>query len=126
MEKSKIDNIISNVSTNIKYLRKKNNDLQEDVGKIIGKAPNTVSQYENGVLEPSAIDVIKISNHYGVSLDDMMKKDLRFENVKDIGDEITKEDFDRIVSNLIDRCINMTDEDKKYYKRSLDIEDNNR
>ena len=50
-------------------LRVKNSLSQEQVAQIIGVARNTYSSYENGKREMDYDNLIKLANHYKVSLD---------------------------------------------------------
>ena len=50
-------------------LRKKQKKTAKDVAKLINVAPNTLSQYENGVSEPSIDTLTKLAKIYQVSLD---------------------------------------------------------
>lgn len=53
----------------IKELRKKFNETQTELGKIIGTDKSTVSKYENEtyIIPPEVL--IKIADHYGVTVD---------------------------------------------------------
>lgn len=108
------------LNSNIKHLRIVNNETQEDLAKLLGKGYSAISNYEKGIRNPDFIDLYKIAEHYNISVDDLIKKDLRFNNVKEIGEEISVDEFKNIVNGLIDKCINMTEEDKKFIKRDLD------
>lgn len=65
------------LSTNIKYLRKKNKKTQEEVAELCGKKKTAVCNWEKGIREPSAIDVALLSEYFDVSADDLLKKDIR-------------------------------------------------
>ena len=59
----------------ISNLRKQANLSQNDLGKIIGVAQNTLSQWENGLREPDFDSVIKISEYFNVSTDYLLGKE---------------------------------------------------
>ena len=65
------------LNTNIKYLRKKNKESQEKLGNVINKKDATIGNYEKGIRNPDYIDLYYIAKHYNVSIDDLVKKDLR-------------------------------------------------
>ena len=66
----------NNISTNLKYLRKKKGLTQLELRTILGYTRSTWSNYENGLTNPSIEDLITISNFFGVTLDDMIMNDL--------------------------------------------------
>ncbi len=49
----------------LKFMRKSKNYNQEELGKRINYARNTISQYENGVLQPSFDTIEKIAKECG-------------------------------------------------------------
>jgi len=53
----------------IKELRKKFNETQTDLGKIVGTDKSTISKYENETYIVPPEVLIKIANHYDVSVD---------------------------------------------------------
>lgn len=61
---------------NLKQIREKNGETITDLSEVLGKATNTISQYENNKRKPSYEDLEKISNHYNVSIDDLLYSDL--------------------------------------------------
>ncbi|MGT2959227.1 helix-turn-helix domain-containing protein [Streptococcus bovimastitidis] len=61
---------------NLKQIREKNGETITDLSEILGKAINTISQYENNKRKPNYEDLEKISNHYNVSIDDLLYSDL--------------------------------------------------
>ena len=65
------------LSSNIKYLRQIRGKTQEDLAKICGKKNTAISNWENGIREPSAIDLAKLANYFNVSIDDLVINDLR-------------------------------------------------
>ncbi len=64
-------------SKNLKYLRKKHNMYQEELGSLIGISQQTVASYENNSnADPRLSVLVKLSNLFNVSIDDLVKKDL--------------------------------------------------
>lgn len=72
----------------LKDLRLKNKELQEDVGKIIGKSGRAVGNYETGKRKMSPDIVLALAEHYGVTTDFLLWKDIQEEsNVFPLADE---------------------------------------
>jgi len=72
----------------LKDLRLKNKELQEDVGKIIGKSGRAVGNYETGKRKMSPDIVLALAEHYGVTTDFLLGKDVQEEsNVFPLADE---------------------------------------
>ena len=63
------DRGLSPFSTALRYLMAKEGTTQEAIAKVTGKTRQTVSQYVNGISEPSYDTLVKIADYYDVSLD---------------------------------------------------------
>ncbi len=57
------------VYPNIKALREDHDLRQREVAAALNVSQNTYSQYENGVIELTASNLIKLADLYGVSVD---------------------------------------------------------
>lgn len=68
------------LSSNIKFLRTNHQKTQKDIGDLCGKTDTAVSNWEKGIREPDTIDLANLANFFNVSVDDLMLKDLRFDN----------------------------------------------
>lgn len=68
------------ISTNLQYLRKNSNKTQREIGNICGKTDTAISNWESGIREPDATDLGILANYFGITVDDIMFKDLRFQN----------------------------------------------
>lgn len=64
------------ISENIKLLRNKQGLTQEGVAKKIGKTIATVSDYEKGRSLPPLDITVKLSELFGVTLDELVNRDL--------------------------------------------------
>ena len=53
----------------IKELRVQNKETQEELGKIVNLSKATISKYESGELDISNDTLIKLADHYNVSID---------------------------------------------------------
>ncbi len=54
---------------NIRNLREDNDYRQKDIAAVLNVSQNTYSQYENGVIELTAENLMKLADFYGVSVD---------------------------------------------------------
>jgi len=65
------------LSFNIKYLRKKKGISQETLAAVIGVSKTALGDYERGRYEPGISTLIDISSYFDVSIDDLLRRDLR-------------------------------------------------
>jgi len=68
--------------SNIKFIREKFNLSQEELAKLIKKKKSVIGNYEKGISSPNLDSLIKISNYFGISLDDLVCSDLKQEEEK--------------------------------------------
>jgi transcriptional regulator with XRE-family HTH domain len=68
---------VNNFGKNLRYLREKNKLRQEDMESLLAIKPTTCSNYENGVSEPAIEGLIRISNFFEVSLQELIMEDLK-------------------------------------------------
>lgn len=68
------------LNNNVKYLRSNNNISQQNLADKIGVDRSTVSRIENGEIETTIDNAIKLAKALNVSLMDLVSKDLRFDN----------------------------------------------
>lgn len=61
---------------NLRYLRKKSSQNQDDIAFLVNKGQTTIGNWENGVSEPSLGDLLIISNYFGIPVDVLLKTDL--------------------------------------------------
>ena len=57
------------VYPNIRNLREDNDYRQREIAAVLNVSQNTYSQYENGVIEWTADNLVKLADFYGVSVD---------------------------------------------------------
>lgn len=57
------------VYPNIKSLREDNDLRQREVASMLNVSQNTYSQYETGVIELTASNLVKLADFYNVSVD---------------------------------------------------------
>ncbi len=68
------------LNSNVKHLRTSKNISQQSLADKIGVDRSTVSRIENGEIETTIDNAIKIADTLGVPLNDLVSKDLRFDN----------------------------------------------
>lgn len=68
------------LNNNVKYLRSNNNISQQSLADKIGVDRSTISRIENGEIETTIDNAIKLADVLNVSLTDLVSKDLRFDN----------------------------------------------
>ncbi len=61
---------------NLKYLRKHNFVTQKSIAGMIGLSRSAVSALENNKNEPSTDTLIKLSEYFDVTIDELVKRDL--------------------------------------------------
>ena len=64
-------------SANIKYLRKLKKLTQDDLAKELGLTNTALSNWEQGISTPDVTVSLKLSNIFGVSLNDLLINDIR-------------------------------------------------
>ena len=75
------------LAQNIKYLRGQRKMKQNDLAEIIGVGQPTVGNWEAGRREPKLNMLIHIADHFGVTLDQLVKQDLSKED-RNAGNEL--------------------------------------
>lgn len=61
---------------NLKYLRCREHYSQGDMARLLRVSKSNMSKYESGTIEFSNQGLINVSEFFGVSIDDLLKKDL--------------------------------------------------
>ncbi len=67
---------MSTVSENIKFLRKQQGITQQEFADRIGIKRSLVGAYEEGRADPRISNLIKMSELFEVSIDDIVEKDI--------------------------------------------------
>lgn len=70
------------VFPNIRSLREDNDYKQREVAAVLNVSQNTYSQYENGVIEWTAENLIKLADFYNVSVDYLLGRTEKRETEK--------------------------------------------
>lgn len=64
------------VSLNLQYLRKKERYSQGDMARFLNVSRSNMSKYESGAIELNNQGLLNVSEFFGVTVDDLLKKDL--------------------------------------------------
>ena len=62
------------IGNNLKLLRKRKKQSQEEVAQALSLTRSTYSGYENGVAQPNLENLISFSDFYKVPIDDLVRK----------------------------------------------------
>jgi transcriptional regulator with XRE-family HTH domain len=65
------------LADNLKFLRKRRKKTQDDVAFALEMKRSTLNGYENGIGEPKLTRLIALADYYRISLDELVRKDLR-------------------------------------------------
>lgn len=65
------------LAQNLKYLRTKAGKQQKELALILNVSKATMAKYESGMVEPNIETVVRITQYFGVTLDEIVLKDLR-------------------------------------------------
>lgn len=110
------------VSENLKNYRQNLGLTQEQVSEFLDVDRSTISHYENGEREISLVHLKKLSNLFGVEIEELLEKDssLRSANFAFAfrSDGIVQEDlksiasFQRVVKNYV-KMVKLSNEERK-------------
>ena len=64
------------LATNLKFLRKKSGKTQDALSSAVNIGRTTIANYEAGISEPNLDTLIIFSKFFGISVDDMLSKNL--------------------------------------------------
>jgi transcriptional regulator with XRE-family HTH domain len=64
------------LAANLKYLRKKSGKTQDALSSEVKIGRTTIANYEAGISEPNLETVVVFSNFFGISLDDLLSKNM--------------------------------------------------
>lgn len=64
-----------NIGNNIKILRKRKGKSQEEMAMELGMNRSTYSGYENNIAQPNLDNILKISQYFGLTIEDLISKD---------------------------------------------------
>lgn len=113
----------NNFASNLKYLRIRKGLTQEQLGKQLKKDYSTIGKWENGSRTPIVEDAIKIAEYFEINLNDLLMKDLLFEEAKVKEDiiEISPKELSNEVKTLLLRTGKLSDSEKAHIISTLDL-----
>lgn len=82
---------MNHFATNLTYCRKVFRVTQENLAIQLGRSQSTIGGWENKVSEPNVDALIKISEFFGISIDNIIKVDLVNVNPTDFKEMVKKE-----------------------------------
>lgn len=100
--------MVKYLPSNLKYLRKINAVNQTTLGLQLNKSQKSIGNWETGFSEPNYLEIIQISNYFGITIDELLKKDLQ--NVE----ERKKTDIKKIEENVEERVEVRVEENATY------------
>src|ERR1035438_3095334 len=65
-----------NLATNLKFLRKKTGKTQDALSSEVNIGRTTIANYEAGISEPNVETLLTFSKYFGVTLDELMSKNM--------------------------------------------------
>ena len=68
------NNLSFTIASWLRHHRKANGLLQSDIAKILNVSHQSVNKYEHGLCRMSGDSLLKLTNHYGWSLNGLIKK----------------------------------------------------
>jgi transcriptional regulator with XRE-family HTH domain len=68
-------NLSENIGNRIKDLRSKTNMSQEELSNVLNVSQETVSEWEDGISSPNLEQVIELSNHFKMTVDNLLAID---------------------------------------------------
>ncbi len=75
-EDSIMDDLLVNLRNNIRILRTAAGETQAGLGRVLFVDRKTVSSYESGRTVPDLLTLIRIADHYDISVDDLLRKEI--------------------------------------------------
>ncbi|PID15564.1 hypothetical protein CSV63_07220 [Sporosarcina sp. P34] len=120
----KEDDLAKFVGGKIKHYRKKKKLTQNDLGELIGKKNNTISNYETGTISPEQDALFAIAKALDIRVDDLFPET----NVEDQNDnfqralqmadglELNEMNF---LKDLIEKTLSMQGEDREKFLESI-------
>lgn len=67
----------------LKLLRSQHDLKQDDIASILSVNSSTVSRLENGLVDPTATHLLKLSEHFGVSVDYLLNGTKEVQSISD-------------------------------------------
>lgn len=72
------------LAPNIEYLRKEKKETQQELADVFGYVYTTIGNWEKGIRIPSASDLLILSKHFNIAIEDLMSLNLKTNNVHNV------------------------------------------
>ncbi len=99
-------------STNLKYLREKNNMTKSKLGELVGVNQTTIGRWESNIITPSIDNVVDVLNAFKIPISELgtfLGTDMK----NNTSHKPTDEDFKKILRSKGIDDNNITEEDAK-------------
>lgn len=99
-------------STNLKYLREKNNMTKSKLGELVGVNQTTIGRWESNIITPSIDNVVDVLNAFKIPISELgtfLGTDMK----NNTSHEPTDDDFKKILRSKGIDDNNITEEDAK-------------
>ncbi|WP_432352696.1 helix-turn-helix domain-containing protein [Sporosarcina sp. A2] len=112
------------VGSKIKYFRKKKKLTQSDLGELIGKKNNTISNYETGTISPEQDALFAIAKALGIKVDDLFPAmeiddaNNNFERALKMTNGLELDEMN-FLKDLIEKTLSMQGEDREKFLESI-------
>lgn len=63
------------IGNRIKQFREENNMTQKEIAEILEVEPGTISKYESNLIEPNIKSLIRLSNTFQITIDELIRED---------------------------------------------------
>ena len=93
------EKVTKTLSKNISLLRRQSGMTQLELAEKLSYSDKAVSKWERGEAIPDVVVLIKIADLFGISLNDLVQKNLSVENDEEIITKTTKQ------RSLLNRCL---------------------
>lgn len=84
----------------LKKLRKEEEITQVELAAVLNYGSSTISNYESGKNEPSFSDLIKIAEHFDVSLDFLLTGSDKKDEIRRSSEQLMDDDFEKIMEYI--------------------------
>jgi DNA-binding XRE family transcriptional regulator len=89
------------LSSNLKFLRKKYNKSQSDIGYQLNKAHTSIGNWEKGISEPSLAEVEEIARIFEITPADLLYTDFTQGKVSEIADVPENSNIGKVVGKVV-------------------------
>lgn len=114
---------LSKFSENLKFLRNKHKLTGAELAKKLNIGRSALSSWETGRHYPHLEDVIKISEFFDISIDNLLgvnKKRFKYEIISN-NDKVLKENFNKEIEIMFEELTLLTESELKDVRLAIDL-----